>query len=265
MAGLLNDLLAMLSGGLVGVVLGVVGGGGSILAVPLLVYVVGVQSPHVAIGSSAVAVSASALGNLVAHWRLGNVKWRCAAVFSAAGVIGALAGSAAAQAVDGHKLLSLFGAVMVAVGLFMLRKRGSGGDHGVRLTPATARTLLPMLLGIGLAVGLMSGFFGIGGGFLIVPGLMLATRMPLNFAIGTSLVAVSAFGATTASSYAIAGLVDWRLALVFIAGGVLGGFAGSRMGKELAKRRHVLGVTFASLVIVVGSYILIKGVSAWSA
>lgn len=92
MPGIATSILAMGSGGIVGLVLGLVGGGGSILAVPLLVYVVGVKSPHVAIGTSAIAVSMSALGNLFAHSRAGNVKWRCAFVFAAAGVIGALAG-----------------------------------------------------------------------------------------------------------------------------------------------------------------------------
>ena len=189
-----------ISGGVVGLVLGLVGGGGSILAVPLLVYAVGVTSPHIAIGTSAIAVSLSALGNVVSHARAGNVKWRCAAVFASAGVVGAVAGSTVAKALDGQKLLVLFGALMIVVGLAMLRKRSAAGNPKVRLSMTTARELLPLLLGIGFAVGLLSGFFGIGGGFLIVPGLMLATGMPLTMAIGTSLVAVAAFGAATAAS-----------------------------------------------------------------
>lgn len=174
MPGLTTSIVAMGSGGIVGLVLGLVVGGGSILAVPLIVYVVGVKSPHVAIGTSAIAVSMSALGNLFAHSRAGNVKWRCAFVFVAAGVIGALAGSQAAKALDGQKLLALFGLVMIVVGGVMLRKRRSGEDPDVRLTAETANKLLPLLLGIGFAVGVFSGFFGIGGGFLIVPGLILA-------------------------------------------------------------------------------------------
>lgn len=251
--------LAMGSGGIVGLVLGLVGGGGSILAVPLLVYVVGVASPHVAIGTSAVAVSASALGNLFTHWRLGNVKGRCATVFAAAGVLGAFAGAAVAKALDGQKLLALFGLLMIVVGIVMLRRRGSGGDPAVRLTTGTASQLLPPLLGIGFGVGLFSGFFGIGGGFLIVPGLMLATGMPLTFAIGTSLVAVAAFGAATAVSYGVSGLVDWWLAGLFVAGGLLGGYAGAALGKALAARRQVLGTIFAGLVIIVGVYVVSRG------
>jgi hypothetical protein len=265
MPDITTALLATGSGGMVGLVLGLVGGGGSILAVPLLVYVVGVSSPHVAIGTSAIAVSASALGNLLAHWRLGNVKWRCAAMFATAGMLGAFAGSTVAKSIDGQKLLALFGIVMVAVGAVMLRRRDAGGNPQVRLTRETARELLPMLLGIGFGVGVFSGFFGIGGGFLIVPGLILATGMPLTFAIGTSLVAVSAFGAATAASYAVSGLVDWWLAGLFILGGAAGGLAGTALGKVLAKRRQVLGVVFAGLVMVVGLYIVSRGVLALTA
>ena len=262
MPGLLTSGLATGSGGVVGVILGLVGGGGSILAVPLLTYVVGVSSPHVAIGTSALAVSVSAAGNLVSQWRAGNVKWRCAAVFSAAGILGALAGSAAAKAVDGQSLLALFGVVMLVVGGLMLRKRRGEGDPEVRLTKISAPVLLPWLLGIGFAVGLFSGFFGIGGGFLIVPGLMLATSMPLPMAIGTSLVAVSAFGAATAASYAVSGLIDWTLAGLFILGGALGGLVGARLGQRLAGHKRALTITFAGLVILVGLYVVARGLPA---
>ena len=256
---LLTSGLAVGSGGVVGVILGLVGGGGSILAVPLLTDLVGVSSPHVAIGTSALAVSASAAGNLVPHWRAGNVKWRCAAGFSAAGFLGALAGATAAKAVDGQSLLALFGVVMLVVGSLMLRTRRGEGDPEVRLTKASAPLLLPWLIGIGFAVGLFSGFFGIGGGFLIVPGLMLATSMPLPMAIGTSLVAVSAFGAATAASYAASGLIDWPLAGLFVGGGVLGGLVGARLGQRLGRAKRALTVTFAGLVILVGLTIVVRG------
>ena len=94
----LHDLMAAGAGSLVGLVLGLVGGGGSLLAVPLLIYGVGVSSPHVAIGTSAIAVAVSALGNLFAHARAGHVKWPCAFTFASAGIVGALAGSSAAKA-----------------------------------------------------------------------------------------------------------------------------------------------------------------------
>ena len=250
------------SGGLVGLVLGLFGGGGSILAVPLLVYVVGIASPHVAIGTAAVAVAASALGNLLPHARAGRVKWRCAAVFATAGVAGSLLGAAMAKTVDGERLLTLFGIVMVGVGLAMMRRRRTAGDTAVRLTWESASRLLPLLVAIGFAVGLFSGFFGIGGGFLIVPGLVLATGMPLAYAIGTSLVGVAAFGAATAGSYALSGLVDWPAAALFVAGGLLGGWAGSALGERLAARKQALGLAFAALVVAVGLFIVAKGLPA---
>lgn len=258
----LQDLLSLFSGSLVGFVLGLVGGGGSIIAVPLLLYVVGIGDAHMAIGTSAIAVSLSALSNLVNHARRGTVKWPCAATFSAAGMAGAYAGSSLAMKVPGQQLLVLFGLLMVIVGTVMFLRKNTEGDPSVRLERASAKRLLPWLLGIGFAVGAMSGFFGIGGGFLIVPGLMFATGMPISNAIGTSLVAVAAFGATTAANYSLAGLVHWHIALFFIGGGVLGGIAGTFAGQHLARSKGQLAMVFASFVIIIGLYVLYKGAAS---
>jgi uncharacterized protein len=256
------DIATILSGSTVGFILALVGGGGSILAVPLLVYGVGVASPHVAIGTSAIAVAVSAFANMIAHWTAGNVRWPCAIVFSLAGVAGAFAGASVAKQIDGQNLLILFGVLMIAIGALMLKARAGGGDAAIRLTAATARRLMPMLIGTGFAVGTLAGFFGIGGGFLIVPGLMLATGMPLIYAIGTSLVAVVAFGAATATSYAISGLVDWRLAGLFIAGGLLGGLAGIATGRMIGSHDKVLRSVFAGVVILAGGYVCLRGAQA---
>lgn len=249
--------LAVASGSIVGFSLGLVGGGGSILAVPLLVYVVGLQSPHVAIGTSAVAVALSAAGNLAVHARAGNVKWRCAAVFSFAGVVGAFLGSTLGKMVDGRYLLALFAILMMVVGALMLRDRARTGDPTVRLS----RENLPKLLGLGLVAGLLSGFFGIGGGFLIVPSLMLAAGMPILNAVGSSLVSVTAFGLTTAGNYAWSGLVDWLLAGLFVAGGVIGGMLGVWSAKLLARRRSALTTVFAALIFTVALYMLVRSLN----
>ena len=259
---LLHDLLAVASGGAVGFVLGLVGGGGSILAVPLLVYVVGVPSPHVAIGTSAIAVAASAAANLVGHARARTVKWRCALTFAISGMIGAAGGAQLGKMVDGTHLLMLFGILMVVVGLMMLRPRKSGDNPDVKLTFESMPHMLPLLIGIGLAVGALSGFFGIGGGFLIVPGLIGATAMPLINAIGSSLVSVTALGLTTAASYAWSGLVDWPLAGLFIAGGILGGLLGIRLAGHLATYKHALTRIFSGTVITVGIYVVIRSLVA---
>ena len=200
----IQGVLAVLSGVGVGFSLGLIGGGGSILAVPLLLYVVGVTNPHVAIGTSALAVAVNAFGNLIGHWRAGSVKWPCAATFALSGIVGAAIGSSLGKLVGGEQLLVLFAIAMIAVGVAMLRPRAAAGDPDVRITPAIA----VRLVAIGLIVGAFSGFFGIGGGFLIVPGIMLGSGMPILNAIGSSLLSVGTFGLTTAINYAISGLVD---------------------------------------------------------
>jgi uncharacterized membrane protein YfcA len=246
--------LGVASGALVGFSLGLVGGGGSILAVPLLIYVVGVKDPHVAIGTSAIAVAASALANLLHHARAGHVKWKCASVFAAAGAAGAFVGSSLGKWVDGTRLLIAFAVLMLVVAATMLRKRSAAESHNVAL----GKENLPWLLGIGLGAGALSGFFGIGGGFLIVPGLMLATGMPIINAVGSSLVGVTAFGLTTAANYAASGLIDWTLALLFVAGGVVGGLTGTVAASALAAKTGRLHVVFAILIVVVAGYMLVR-------
>jgi uncharacterized protein len=251
--------LGLASGSLVGFSLGLIGGGGSILAVPLMFYLVGVPDAHVAIGTSAIAVGANAAANLIQHARRGTVKWRCAAVFAAAGIAGAFAGSSVSKLVDGHRLLVLFALLMFVVGATMLRRRKSAGGDDVQLN----RENLPKLLALGFITGLLSGFFGIGGGFLIVPGLMLATGMPILNAIGSSLVAVAAFGLTTAANYAWSGLVDWELAGIFLTGGVVGGLAGATLARHLADKRGALNTTFALVIFAVATYMLVRGAGGW--
>jgi uncharacterized membrane protein YfcA len=251
-------LLGLLSGGLVGFTLGLFGGGGSLLAVPLMVYLVGVPSPHLAIGTSALAVAANAGPNLVSHARHGNIKWRCAAIYSVAGVAGAFLGSTLGKALDGQKLLFLFALLMV-VGAQMLRSRRNTGNPDAACTVENA----PKTIGFGAATGAFSGFFGIGGGFLIVPGLVASTAMPLLTAIGSSLVAVTAFGLTTAANYAWSGLVDWPLAAVFVAGGIGGGVVGAFAAGQFAKRRGLLGSLFATLIFKVAIYMAWRSASAF--
>lgn len=251
-------LLGAGAGSVVGFSLGLVGGGGSILAVPLMVYLVGVTNPHVAIGTSALAVAANAGMNLIGHARSGNVKWRCAGLFATAGVIGAYLGSTLGKSFDGQKLLAAFAILMLVIAVLMLRGRSTEGDAGVVLNRGNA----PKLLASGGITGLLSGFFGIGGGFLIVPGLMASTRMPILYAVGSSLVAVTVFGLTTALNYAHSGLVDWTLAGVFIAGGVLGGLLGGRLAARLSARKGMLNLVFAGLIIVVAIYMLYRSASS---
>jgi uncharacterized protein len=253
----MQGVLGLASGALVGFSLGLVGGGGSILAVPLMVYVVGVPDAHVAIGTSAIAVAANAAVNLSNHARGGTVVWSCALMFAAAGIVGAFAGSILGKMMDGQKLLALFALLMLVIAALMLKTRARTGLPDVQMDWSN----LPAIAGLGLATGTLSGFFGIGGGFLIVPALMLATGMPIMNAVSSSLVAVTAFGLTTAASYAWSGLISWGLAGLFIAGGIAGGLLGTRSARLLAARRGALNIVFAAVIIAVALYMLARNLS----
>jgi uncharacterized membrane protein YfcA len=253
----MQDILGLASGALVGFSLGLVGGGGSILAVPLMVYVVGVPDAHVAIGTSAIAVAANAAVNLSNHARGGTVLWSCALVFAAAGIFGAFTGSIFGKMLDGERLLALFALLMLVIAVLMLKTRSRIGLPDVQMSWDNT----PAIVGLGLATGTLSGFFGIGGGFLIVPALMLATGMPILNAVSSSLVAVTAFGLTTAASYAWSGLISWELAGAFIAGGIAGGLIGTRSARRLSVRGGALNVVFAAVIIAVALYMLVRSLS----
>ena len=257
MISMVQGVLGLASGVLVGFSLGLVGGGGSILAVPLMVYVVGVPDPHVAIGTSAIAVGANAAVNLSNHARGGTVRWDCALTFAAAGIVGALGGSVFGKMLDGQKLLALFAMLMLVIAALMLKTRARPGLLDVKIDMSN----MPAIVGLGLATGTMSGFFGIGGGFLIVPALMMATGMSIMNAVSSSLVAVTAFGLTTAASYAWSGLISWGLAGLFIAGGIAGGLIGTRSAQLLSARRGALNIVFAAVIIAVALYMLTRNIT----
>ena len=242
---------ALASGALVGVLLGLFGGGGSVLATPLLLYVVGIRDPHVAIGTSAAAVSVNAALSLVGHARGRRVKWPCATVFAGAGLLGSFLGSSLAKSIDGQRLLLFFALAMGAIALSMFRRPGSEGDPDVEISPSLMLKLAPL----GVITGLAAGFFGIGGGFLIVPGLMLATGMPLANAAASSLLSVSVFGAATSLNYALSGQVNWSIAAIFVLGGLGGGLLGVRGAGLLAGHVVLARRLFAGLILIVAAYV----------
>lgn len=247
-------LTAIGSGTLVGFTLGLVGGGGSILATPLLLYAVGIAQPHIAIGTGALAVSVNAYANLIGHARKGHVQWTCAIVFALIGSIGALIGSTLGKAMDGQRLLFLFGLLMLVVGALMLRPR-----KAVPAVPKPADLRMCLLTGsVAIMAGAASGFFGIGGGFLIVPGLILATGMRTIDAVGSSLLAVGTFGLATALNYAASGMIDWPIAAEFIGGGIIGGVLGMRLATRLSAQKDTLNRIFAALIFFVAGYVLYR-------
>jgi hypothetical protein len=248
----MQDGLALVSGGAVGFSLGLIGGGGSVLAMPLLLYVVGVRDPHLAIGTSALAVAANAFVNLVPHARAGNVRWGAAAVFAGGGVLGAYLGSTVGKAFDGQRLLVLFALLMIVVAVLMQRRRAFMAGGPVRLT----LLLTTRFAVVGLGTGVLAGFFGIGGGFLIVPALTLICGLATLEAIGSSLLSVGAFGLTTAVNYAMSGMIDWPIAGLFLAGGVAGGAFGAASAGLLALHRQALNRVFGAVVGSVALYML---------
>lgn len=251
-------MLALGSGSLIGFTLGLIGGGGSILATPLLMYVVGMRDVHTAIGTGALAVSANAYVNLASHAMKGHVWWRCATIFAIAGCLGAYLGSSLGKLVNGQSLLFMFGLLMMFVS-FITKNARTGTDTTVQsLTMLThGKTGI-----IALLAGICSGFFGIGGGFLIVPALLFATGMPLINAIGTSLLAVGTFGLTTAINYAASGYVDWTTTGYFILGGVAGGIVGTMAASRLAGHRNALAHIFRAVIFCVSLYVLWRSYSA---
>jgi uncharacterized membrane protein YfcA len=247
-------LLATLGGAIIGLLLTVFGGGGSVLATPWLIYVVGITDTHVAIGTSAAAVAVNAATGLAAQARAGTVKWPCASVFAIAGLIGALTGAHFGKLIDGATLLDYFAFAMIAIAVSMVLPRKNEGDPTVRLTPAMVWKLAP----VGLAAGFAAGFFGIGGGFLIAPGLMASTGMTLANASASSLLSVTLFGGATSASYAASGLIDWTLFTALVVGGVGGAALGLPASRWLASRVKVARSSFAWLVVAVAIYILLK-------
>ena len=247
-------VLAAIGGGMVGFLLTLFGGGGSVLATPWLVYVVGIADAHAAIGTSAAAVAVNALTGLAAQARAGRVKWPCASVFAAAGLAGALIGAQLAQQVSGAALLHWFAVAMIFIAASMLIPRKNEGDPAVRITWPIVVRLAPL----GFAAGLAAGFFGIGGGFLIAPGLMAASGMTLANAGASSLVSVALFGSATSVSYALAGKVIWPLFAALVVGGAAGTLAALPLAKHLAGRAPLARRLFAGLIVAVALYILLR-------
>jgi len=231
----------------VGISLGLLGGGGSVLSVPLLVYVAG-WTPHQAAAGSLFIVGVTSLVSLVPHARQGRVRWRTGLVFGAAGMAGAYAGGRLAGYVSGGVLLGSFAALMVAASVGMIRGRRDSGGHREEL-----HVLAAVALGVG--VGLATGFVGAGGGFAIVPALVLVAGLPMRAAVGTSLVVIAMQSAAGFAGHLTGASLPWGLTLAVTASAVAGSLAGShftgRIDADALRRGFGLGVlAVAGLVIV---------------
>lgn len=235
---------------LVGLSLGLLGGGGSILTVPLLVYVAGVEA-KVAIATSLLVVGVTSAVGALSHARAGRVQWRTGLLFGGAGMVGAYVGGRLAQLIAGEILLLAFALMMVATAIAMLRGRKQVDPSKVHQHLPVGRVLLD-----GAVVGLVTGLVGAGGGFLVVPALALLGGLPMPVAVGTSLVviAIKSFGGL--AGYLASVQIDWGLALGVTAAAVVGALVGGR----LVSRVHpeTLRKVFGWFVLVMGAVILVQ-------
>ena len=239
-------------GALIGLVLGLLGGGGAILAVPGLVYILGVD-PHAAIAASLAIVAVGAATGLLSHARGGRVVWMMALQLGLTGVAGAWVGAFAGRLVPGERLLALLGLFMLLAAFLMVRRPTSDVER-----PTSPRWLAPLL---GLGLGVVTGFFGVGGGFLIVPALTLGLGLPIRLAIGTSLAVITANSLGGVAGYLGSGTVDWPLTLLVSAGAVGGALVGSRLASIAPERQLRRG--FAGLVATIALFLIYRNAASW--
>lgn len=234
-----------------GLALGAVGGGGAVLAIPLLVYVVG-QDVHTATTTSLAVVAAAALAAGATQASRARVCWPQVAVFTPAAIGGAVLGTLGNQSVSGTAILLAFVPVLFAAAIAIWRRAGEEEASADSSCPALAK---PRTLAAGLSVGVLTGFFGVGGGFLVVPALALAMRLPLRRAIATSLVIVATVSlAALAAHLWRSAALDADVTIAMAAACVTGSLIGVRLGASLPRR--TLGHAFAALVALVAIYLL---------
>ena len=264
-------LLSVIFGLAVGFALGLTGGGGSLLAVPLLVYGMSI-APREAIGISLAAVGVTALVGVISRLRLGQVEIGPSLLFAAVGVLGAPLGAWVAALIPETTLLTLFSALMVIVAVHMwqtsarhareerssvstLPQMACQRDHRGALVLTTPCALL--LLAAGLATGFLTGMFGVGGGFVIVPALVLLTRMPIRRAVGTSLLVIVLVSISGVASHLLAGRdISLAVTAMFVAGGVVGMTLAGRVAERLPT--PVLERVFAGGIALVAAFVAFR-------
>jgi uncharacterized membrane protein YfcA len=268
--------LAVPIGLVIGLSLGALGGGGSILTVPALVYLLG-QTPHEATTTSLIIVGLTALAGMLAHARAGRVRFAAGAMFGAAGIVPSYLGSRLAAAVDPNVLLVAFAALMVAAAGAMLRCRPEPADDraarpepaptGERvgtLTRPTRPVGAPVTRAIKVAitatgVGLLTGFFGVSGGFVVVPALVLVLGVAMSEAVGTSLLVITITTAAALTARVGGGVaLDWPLVAAFTGAAIAGTLGGQRIA--VRARPRTLTVAFAWLLLAVAAYVAVRSI-----
>lgn len=242
-------VVALLLSLLIGVALGLLGGGGSILTTPILIYALDMET-KAAIATSLLVVGVTSIAAVIQHARAGNVVWKTGLIFGGAGMAGAYLGGYLAGFVPSRVLMALFALMMLAtaVAMFRGRKEQAVGEP--------ARHSLLAIVGEGLVVGIVTGLVGAGGGFLVVPALALLGGLPMQKAVGTSLLVIALKSFAGYAGHASHVSIDFALAATVASAAVVGSFAGSRLVSlvpAVALRRG-----FAGFVLVMGAFVLVQ-------
>ena len=238
----------------VGISLGLLGGGGSILTVPLLAYVAGLE-PKQAIATSLFVVGVTSAVGSITHARAGRVRWRVAAIFGAAAMAGAYGGGRLAHYIPGNVLLIAFALIMIAAAVAMLRGRREVGDESAGPLPI-GRIVLQ-----GACVGIVSGLVGAGGGFLLVPALALIGGLPMPVAVGTSLVVISMQSFAGLAGHLAGESIDWKLAGMVTAAAVVGSVIGGRLTSRVEPA--TLRKAFGWFVLAMAALVLAEEANIW--
>lgn len=238
----------------VGISLGLLGGGGSILTVPLLAYVAG-QEPKEAIATSLLVVGVTSAVGAITHARAGRVRWKVAAVFGVAAMAGAYGGGRLAHFIPGNILLIAFALIMIMAAVAMLRGRKDVGDESVGPLPI-GRIMLQ-----GASVGVISGLVGAGGGFLLVPALALLGGLPMPVAVGTSLVVISMQSFAGFAGHLAGETIDWKLAGMVIAAAVAGSILGGLLTSKIDPA--TLRKAFGWFVLAMAALVLAEEANLW--
>lgn len=245
-------------GALIGILLGLLGGGGSILAVPALVYGAGLPL-RAAVPTSLLVIGISSATALLPRLPERQIRWRIAAIVGAAGAAAAFAGAVVNRLLAPRIVLVGFAAIMIIVAIRMLRgDGGTGGDCALPGGGVNWRGCLPKSIGAGIVVGFLTGLFGVGGGFLIIPALVLLLGLPMAAAVGTSLVIIVINSAAGFVAHAGDVTLDYRITGAFAAAAIIGSLTAGRLATRLPARR--LSRAFAYLVLTIAAFILVQAV-----
>ena len=243
---MMGTLINLALGFSIGLSLGLLGGGGSILTVPALVYLVG-QSPQAAITASLAIVGATSALGAFFHRAQGTLNWRLALAFGGVGMVTSFLAAGLSRRFGPTALMMAFAVLMLIIGGLMIARRSSQASAGPQRG-------WPVVLASGAGVGLLTGFLGVGGGFLIVPALVLLVGVPMQQAVGTSLVVIAMNSLAGLLGHLGGPALDMALILTFVAAGVLGAFGGARLAERLPAAR--LRQLFALFVIVLALFLL---------